>query len=319
MGRYFIRRVLLIIPTLFLVSVMVFSMVRLIPGDVVSMMLEQYQYAKDVEELKQKLGLNKPIYQQYLEWLVKLAQGDLGVSLWTNRSAVEELKTRFPVTLELSLISIFFSVLIALPVGILAAIRQDSWMDYLSRSFTIGALSIPSFWLATLYLVIPSILFKIAPPIGSFMTFSANPWGHISQFLFPAFAMGLAQSGVIMRMTRAMMLEVLRQDYVRTAWAKGLSEKVIVLRHSLKNALIPIVDVIGIQMPFYFGGTIIMEYIFGLPGMGSFAFEAISKRDYPMIQAITLFIAVLIVITNLIVDLSYGYLDPRVKYKLHTG
>lgn len=315
MGRYIIRRLLLIIPTLFLVTLMVFSMVRLIPGSVVDMMLEQYQYGKDVTELNQKLGLDKPIITQYFYWLAKLARGDLGESLWTKRSATEELKTRFPVTLELSLISIFFSLIIALPVGILAAIRQDSWMDYLSRSFTIGALSIPSFWLATLFLVLPSIWFKIAPPIGSYMSFSANPWGHISQFLFPAFAMGLAQSGVIMRMTRAMILEVLRQDYVRTAWAKGLSEKVVVFRHTLKNALIPIVDVIGIQMPFYFGGTIIMEYIFGLPGMGSFAFEAISKRDYPMIQAITLFLAILIVFTNLIVDLSYGYLDPRIKYK----
>jgi peptide/nickel transport system permease protein len=315
MGRYFVRRLILVIPTLFLVSIMVFSMIRLIPGDIVSMMLEEYQYAKNVEELKQKLGLDKPIHLQYIDWLINLSKGNLGVSLWTKRSALEELRTRFPVTMELSLISILFSLVIALPVGIVAGIRQDSWIDYICRSFTIGALSIPGFWLATLYLVVPSILFKRAPPIGDFTSFSADPLGHIRQFIFPAFAMGLAQSGVIMRMTRAMILEVLRQDYILAARAKGLKESVLILRHALRNALIPIVDIIGIQMPFYFGGTIIMEYIFGLPGIGSLAFEVISKRDYPMIQAITLFIAFLIVLTNLIVDLSYGYLDPRIRYK----
>ncbi len=315
MHRYLAKRLFLLIPTLFLVTVFVFSMVRLIPGDIVQMMLEQYQYAKDVAELRHKLGLDQPIYLQYVTWIGKLLQGDFGVSLWTKRTAVEELATRFPVTLELSFLSILFSLLISLPIGVMAAVRQDTFLDYLCRSLTIMALSIPGFWLATLMLVFPSYWFHWAPAIGDFTPFHADPLGHLAQFILPGIALGLSQSGVIMRMTRSMMLEVLRQDFIRTAWAKGLPAQLVICKHTLKNAMIPIIDVVGIQMPFYFGGSIIMEHIFGLPGMGSFAFEVISRRDYPMIQAVTLFVALLIVLTNLIIDVSYGYLDPRIRHQ----
>ena len=314
MSQYVVRRLLLVIPTLFLVSVIVFSIVRFIPGDVVNLMLEQYQYGKDAAELRHKLGLDRPVHLQYIQWLADIFRGNFGISLWTKRTGMEELGYRFPVTLQLSFMAIVFSILISIPIGILAAIRQNSAADYIARSFAIGALSIPAFWLATLLLVLPSIWFKWTPPLQEFTPFLENPAANLGQFTLPAILLGLSQSGTILRMTRAMMLEVLHQDYIRTAWAKGLRERVVVTRHALKNAMIPVISIIGVQMPFYFGGTVIMEYIFRLPGMGSFTLEVISRRDYPMIQAVVLFIAALIVIINLVEDLAYGYFDPRIRY-----
>jgi len=272
--RYALKRLLLVVPTLVLVSLFVFGIIRAIPGDVVDMMLEQFQYGKDAAELRAKLGLDRPLLEQYLVWVKGLLAGDLGQSLWTNRPAA---------------------------------------LDIAARSFAIGALSIPNFWLATLIVVLPSFYFNWAPPIGNFVALGQDPLGSLTQFVLPAICLGITQAGVILRMTRGMMLEVLRQDYVRTAWAKGLGSRVVVLRHALRNAMIPIVTVIGGQMPFYFGGSIVMEHIFGLPGLGSFVLEAISRRDYPVIQAVNLFVALLVILSNLLVDVSYGALDPRVR------
>jgi peptide/nickel transport system permease protein len=311
--RYAVRRLLLVLPTLFLVSLFVFAIVRAIPGDVVDMMLEQFQYGKSADDLRARLGLDRPVAEQYVTWVGQVLRGDLGTSLWTNRAAGQDIAARFPVTMTLSLLSIAISLAVALPVGILAAVRQDSRADYAARSFAVGALSVPNFWLATLIVVLPSYYFHWTPPIGSFTPFSESPGAYLGQFLLPAFCLGVAQAGIIMRMTRGMMLEVLRQDYVRTALAKGLGGAAVVLGHALRNAAIPIVTVIGGQLPFYFGGSIIMEHIFGLPGMGSFVLEAISRRDYPVIQAVNLFVAALVVLSNLLVDLSYGALDPRVR------
>jgi peptide/nickel transport system permease protein len=311
--RYALRRLLLVLPTLFLVSLFVFAIVRAIPGDVVDMMLEQFQYGKSADELRARLGLDRPLAEQYVTWVAQVLRGDLGTSLWTHRPAALDIAARFPVTMTLSLLSIAISLAVALPVGILAAVRQDSRADYAARSFAVGALSVPNFWLATLIVVLPSYYFHWTPPIGSFTPFAEGPGAYLVQFLLPAFCLGVAQAGIIMRMTRGMMLEVLRQDYVRTALAKGLSGAAVVLGHALRNAAIPIVTVIGGQLPFYFGGSIIMESIFGLPGMGSFVLEAISRRDYPVIQAVNLFVATLVVLSNLLVDVSYGALDPRVR------
>ncbi len=313
MARYALKRLLLLVPTLVLVSIFVFGIIRAIPGDVVDMMLEQFQYGKDAAELRAKLGLDRPLAEQYLVWVKGLLAGDLGQSLWTNRPAVQDIAARFPVTITLSLLSILISLLVAVPVGILAAVRQDTAGDYAARSFATGALSIPNFWLATLIVVLPSYYLNWAPRIGDFVRFGQDPLGSLAQFVLPAICLGITQAGVILRMTRGMMLEVLRQDYVRTAWAKGLASRVVVLRHALRNAMIPIVTVIGGQMPFYFGGSIVMEHIFGLPGLGSFVLEAISRRDYPVIQAVNLFVALLVILSNLLVDLSYGALDPRVR------
>ena len=313
MARYALKRLLLVVPTLFLVSLFVFAIVRAIPGDVVDMMLEQFQYGKDASELRSKLGLDRPLALQYLVWVRGLLRGDLGQSLWTNRPAAQDIAARFPVTLTLSLSSIVISLLVAIPVGILAAVRQDTAGDYTARSLAIGALAIPNFWLATLIVVIPSFYFNWAPSIGNFTVFGGDPVRYLGQFFLPAVCLGITQAGVILRMTRGMMLEVLRQDYVRTASAKGLGSRHVVLRHALRNAMIPIVTVIGTQMPFYFGGSIVMEHIFGLPGLGSFVLEAISRRDYPVIQAVNLFVALLVIVSNLAVDLSYGVLDPRLR------
>ena len=313
MALYALKRLLLVVPTLVLVSLFVFAIVRAIPGDVVDMMLEQFQYGKNAAELRARLGLDRSVLEQYLAWTSGLLRGDLGHSLWTNRPAGQDIVARFPVTLTLSLLSIAISLLVALPVGILSAIRQDTATDFAARSFAIGALSVPSFWLATLIVVLPSFYFNWAPPIGSFVRFGDAPLAHLAQFVLPAVCLGITQAGVIMRMTRGMMLEVLRQDYVRTARAKGLSGKAVTLSHALRNAMVPIVTVIGGQMPFYFGGSIVMEHIFGLPGVGSFVLEAISRRDYPVIQAVNLLVATLVILSNLLVDLSYGALDPRIR------
>jgi peptide/nickel transport system permease protein len=313
--RYALKRLLLVVPTLLLVSLFVFAIVRAIPGDVVDMMLEQFQYGKDAAELRARLGLDRPVAEQYVTWVGRLLRFELGQSLWTKRPAARDIAERFPVTITLSLLSIAVSLLVALPVGILAAVRQDSAGDYAARSFAIGALSIPSFWLATLIVVLPSFYLNWAPPIGNFVRWGEDPLRYLAQFLLPAACLGVTQAGVILRMTRGMMLEVLRQDYVRTASAKGLAARVVVLRHALRNAMIPIVTVIGGQMPFYFGGSIVMEHIFGLPGLGSFVLEAISRRDYPVIQAVNLFVAGLVILSNLLVDLSYGALDPRIRHE----
>ena len=313
MFRYALRRLLLILPTLFLVSLFVFAIVRAIPGDVVDMMLEQFQYGKSADELRARLGLDRPVAAQYVTWVGQILRGDLGTSLWTNRPAARDIAARFPVTITLSILSIAASLMIALPVGVLAAVRQDSRADYAARSFAVGALLVPSFWLGTLIVVLPSYYFHWAPSIGSFSAFGEGWYPYLGQFLLPALCLGVAQAGIIMRMTRGMMLEVLRKDYVRTALAKGLGGTAVVLGHALRNAAIPIVTIIGGQLPFYFGGSIIMEHTFGLPGMGSFVLEAISRRDYPVIQAVNLFVAALVVLSNLLVDLSYGALDPRVR------
>lgn len=315
MFRYALKRLLLVVPTLLVVSVFVFGIVRAIPGDVVDMMLEQFQYGHDAAELRARLGLDRPLAEQYVAWVGGVVRGDLGQSLWTKRSAATDIAARFPVTLILSLLSIAISLVVALPVGIYGAVKQDSFADYAARSVAVGALSIPNFWLGTLIVVVPSFYFNWAPPIGNFAAFRDAPLIHLSQFVLPAVCLGITQAGVIMRMTRGMMLEVLRQDYVRTAWSKGLAARSVIVRHALRNAMIPIVTVIGGQMPFYFGGSIVMEHIFGLPGMGSFVLEAITRRDYPVIQAVNLFVASLVIVSNLLVDLSYGALDPRLRHE----
>lgn len=313
MRKYVLRRLLVAIPSLLIASLIVFTLPRLIPGDVVQLMLEEKAYGKDLEDLREKLGLNRPIYIQYFEWLVKVARGDLGESLWTRRPVIEELARRIPVSLELGFLALFFAVLIAIPVGIIAAIRQDTIQDYVARSAAVLGLSVPGFWIATLVVVLPAIWWGWSPPI-QFTEFRKDPWTHLAQFVLPAFILGIASSAAIMRLTRAMLLEVLRQDYIRTAWAKGLRERMVVLKHSLKNAIIPVVTILGIQVSALLGGTVIFETIFGLPGMGRFLFDAINQRDYPVIQGVNLLIVTIVVMTNLVVDMLYAVLDPRIRY-----
>jgi peptide/nickel transport system permease protein len=313
MHRYVIKRLLLMIPSLLIVSLIVFSLARLIPGDVVDMMYEDRAYAKDLAEMRRKLGIDKPIHLQYFAWITRVMRGDLGVSLWTKRPVLDEILDRLPVSMELGLMTIGCALLMAIPIGILAAMRQDTMQDYAARSLAIGGLSVPGFWLATLVVVLPSIWWGWTPPI-QFIPFREAPLPHLGQFLLPALILGFASAASVMRLTRAQMLEVLRQDYVRTAWSKGLRERVVVLKHALKNAIIPVVTIVGLQIANVAGGTVVMEQIFGLPGMGRFLLEAIVQRDYPVIQGVNLALATVIIVMNLITDLVYGFLDPRIRY-----
>ncbi len=313
MKTYLLKRLLVAIPSLVIASVIVFTLPRLLPGDAVQLMVEEKAYGKDIDDLRAKLGLDRPIYVQYFSWLGHIARGDLGESLWTKRAVSEELTRRLPVTLALGLMSIVFAILIAIPIGVLAAVRADTVRDYVARSAAILGLSVPGFWLATLVIVLPAMWWGWTPHL-SFTEFSKDPVKHLVQFLLPAAILGIASAAAIMRLTRAMLLEVLRQDYVRTAWAKGLDEGWVVFKHSLKNAIIPVVTILGIQLAQIFSGTVIIESIFGLPGMGRFLFDAILQRDYPVIQGINLLVVTVIVVMNLLVDMLYAVLDPRIRY-----
>jgi peptide/nickel transport system permease protein len=311
--RYLAKRLLVAIPSLLIASLIVFTLPRLIPGDVVAMMLEEKAYAKDLEELRAKLGLNRPIYVQYFEWLGRAATGDLGESLWTRRPVLEEIGQRLPITLELALLSLAVALVIAIPVGVISAARQDTLRDYTARSVAILGLSVPGFWLATLVIVLPAIWWGWRPLTG-YVEISRDVTGHLVQMLLPAVILGIAFAAAMMRLTRGMLLEVLRQDYVRTAWSKGLRERVIILKHGLRNAIIPVITYIGTQLPQVIGGTVVIETIFGLPGMSRFLFDAINQRDYPVIQGVNLVVVSFIVLINLTVDALYAVLDPRIRY-----
>ncbi len=311
--RYLAKRLLIAVPSLLIASLIVFTLPRLLPGDAVQLMLAEKAYAKDVDELRAKLGLDRPLAVQYVEWLGRVAQGDLGESLWTRRPVLQELGQRLPITLELAFFALAFALLIALPVGVISAARADTLQDYLARSAAIVGLSVPGFWLATLLIVLPAIWWGWRPLI-EFTEFSKNPLAHVAQFLIPALILGVAAGAALMRLTRSMLLEVLRQDYVRTAWAKGLAERVIVLKHGLRNAIIPVVTLLGTQLPQIIGGTVIIETVFGLPGMSRFLFDAINQRDYPVIQGVNLVVVSTIVTLNLAVDALYAVLDPRIRY-----
>jgi peptide/nickel transport system permease protein len=311
---YILRRVLLMIPTLLLVSFFIFSIVRLLPGDVVAIMISEQGYADDEAELRKTLGLDKPVIIQYVMYMKNVFKGDLGKSLWSGKPVTEELARRLPTTLRLGLLALFWTILMGVPIGVLSAIYQDRWSDYLLRSVAIGGLSIPGFWIATLLLVFGAIWFKWVPPMD-YVAFSEDPLKSLSQLLAPSFILSISLSAGIMRMTRTMMLEVMKEDYIRTARAKGLAGWVVVVRHALKNALIPVLSIMGIQIAVLIGGTVIMESIFVLPGMGKYLIDAISWRDYPAIQGINLFICTWIISINLIVDLLYGLFDPRIRYR----
>jgi len=314
MYAYIIRRLLMAVPTLLMVSIIVFSTIRLIPGSVVEMMVVEHGYAQNLEELEHELGLDKPILVQYGKWLWNLLHGDLGKSLWTSRPVTKEILLRFPVTLELALLAIFVSILIAIPVGVYSAVRQDTLGDYIARSIAIACITLPSFWVGTMVIVFPSIWWNWSPPM-EFVSLFTNPLQNIQQFILPALILGMIASGGMMRMTRTTMLEVLRQDYIRTALAKGVKKKTVIFLHGLKNAIIPVVTMIGMLLPVLLGGSIIIETIFNVPGMGILTIEVLNSRDYPLLSGIVLCVSILVVMTNIVVDICYAYLNPRIRYK----
>ena len=334
MRAYLIRRLLLIIPTLFILSILVFLSVRFIPGDVIDTMAARMverggvPFEIDREALEHMLGLDVPVYVQYGRWIGVLPtpdfvtkeshfngllQGTLGESLMSPFTIEEKIIGRLPVTIQLGVMAIVIGLVIALPVGIYSAIRQDSAADYLGRSIAILGLATPNFWLALMVIIFPSIWWGWSPSM-ELIPFVEDPLGNLGMFIIPSLILGTASAAATMRMTRTMMLEVLRQDYVRTAWSKGLNERVVVMRHAVKNALIPVVTLIGMQLPILVGGSVIMENIFNLPGLGRLLLIALEDRDYPVVSGVNLFFATVVIGVNLMIDLIYPYLDPRVRY-----
>ena len=317
MRAYIIRRLLLIIPTLFILSILVFLSVRFIPGDVIDAMVGDMQHLAgdiDREALEHKLGLDVPVYVQYGRWMGGiLLRGTLGNSLLGNWSVEERILGRLPVTIELGVLAIVIGLVIALPVGIYSAIRQDTAADYAGRSIAIIGLATPNFWLALMVMIYPAIWWDRTPPLV-YIPFTEDPLGSLKGLFIPSLILGTASAAATMRMTRTMMLEVLRQDYIRTAWAKGLNERVVVMRHAIKNALIPVVTLIGLQLPLLVGGAVIMENIFNLPGLGRLMVVALNDRDYPVVSGVNLVFATMVIGVNLMIDLIYPYLDPRVRY-----
>jgi peptide/nickel transport system permease protein len=313
--QYVLRRVGLAVPTLILVSLIVFLMMRLMPGDVVIRMVEGHAYAPTLEALRKELGLDRPAYVQYLEWIGGIVtRGDFGNSYWTRQPILDEFVRRFPVTIELAALTILVSVVIGVLVGIVSAVRQDTVSDYVGRILAILALSVPYFGLAVLVVVLPSIWFKWTP-VWTYVPFTVDPLENLKIMIVPALVFGVTRAGPIMRIMRSALLEVLRQDYIRTAWSKGLGERTVVLRHALKNAMIPVISLIGLQTPLYIGGSVIVEAIFRLPGVGLFFFEALTRLDYPVVQSVNLIVATLVVGLNLAIDLTYAFLDPRIRYR----
>jgi peptide/nickel transport system permease protein len=316
MQRYIARRLLLMIPTLLGVTFVVFVMVRAVPGDVIDQILGEYGAGdrETKEALLKEYSLDGNIASQYVRWLGNVVQLDFGKSVISNRSVMGELRNYLPVTLELSLLAIFFSLLIAIPVGIISAIRQDTIIDYICRSFAIGLLAIPGFWVGLMLITMAGRYFTWGVPPRSYIPFTEDPIGNVRMLIVPAMILGAGLSGGVMRFTRSTMLEVLRQDYVRTAWSKGLRERVIITRHVMRNALIPVVTVVGLQLPVLVGGTVIIETVYSIPGMGRYYVSSVNQLDYPVIQAINVLVALVVVFANLGVDLIYSVLDPRIRY-----
>ena len=320
MRAYAIRRILLGIPTLIIVTLLVFFAVRLIPGNVIELMVAEMAQESGmgeeltVEYLRAQLGLDENIAIQYGKFIGNLFRGDFGESLWTGRSILPDIISRYPISIELGLIAIIISLSISWPVGIYSAIRQDTIVDYAGRTFAIGMLAMPNFWLATMVVVYPSIWFNWTPPI-QYIPFMEDPIGNLGMFIIPGFLMGTGMSGGSMRFLRTMFLEVLRQDYIRTAWAKGLRERTIIMKHALRNASIPLITSFGPMVLMLLGGSVIMEQIFCIPGLGRFFIDALNTRDYPVIQIMNLISAGSFIVVTITIDLSYAWLDPRISYR----
>jgi len=314
-SRYVLGRLWLLVPTLVGMSLLVFCMLRLLPGDIVDVMTggDIPSTAQSKERLREAFGLDKPLPVQYVTWVANMARGDLGTSFRSGEPITTILLRTLPITLELTLLAVLVATVCAIPLGVVSAVVRESSFDYAARLAGLIGLSMPNFWLATLMLLFTSVFFHWIPPVNWIPPFQ-NPLGNLQQMLLPVVAIALQLMAILMRMTRAMMLEVLQQDYVRTARAKGAQERMVVFRHALRNALIPVVSVIGFQIGALMGGSAIVEVIFGLNGVGNTLVQAIFNRDYPVVQATTLFVAAVFVIANLSVDLLYGYLDPRLKH-----
>jgi len=318
MGTYIFKRLLAMIPTLLGVAVLIFVLLRIVPGDVVEARYlaqgSQFLSQDLMNQERAKLGLDKPLWQQFTSWMGGLLRLDFGVSMWTGGEISEEIKLRFALSLQLAIMASTIATLLAIPLGILAAVKQDTWVDYAIRVFSIAGLATPSFWLGILMILTMLIVFKWIPPM-MFTPFWVDPWLNLQQLIWPALAVGYRYSAVGTRMMRSAMLEVLREDYIRTARAKGLWTKLILSRHALRNAILPVLTIISLEFAFLLGGLVVTEQVFNLNGLGMLFVEAISRRDYTMTQALVMLVATIFLLVNFFVDIAYAWLDPRIRYR----
>jgi peptide/nickel transport system permease protein len=318
MKEYIIRRLVLLIPTVLGVSIIVFLMMHFIPGDPVALLLGDYYTEETAAAIRNKYGLDRPLPEQYVIWLGRLVTGDWGRSIIANRPIFDDLVRRLPVTVELIILAMSFALLIAIPAGVIAALRPYSWHDYSAMTTALIGVSVPEFFMGVLLILFFSLFWGLLPAVG-YVPLSESFWDNLKHMILPAMTLGLARAALLTRLIRASMMEVIRLDYVTTARAKGVRERWVVLKHALKNALIPTVTVLGLQVGFLIGGAIVVETVFSVPGVGSFGIGAIALRDYPQVQAFVLLFALGFVLVNLIVDVLYAFLDPRIKYDQPTS
>jgi peptide/nickel transport system permease protein len=317
MWQYILKRLLLMIPTLLGVALLVFLLLRVAPGDIVELKYAgsgTFAPKEALDRERAQLGLDKPVAQQFVSWISGVVRFDFGASMWTGQPITHEIKVRLELSLELAVMATLVAMLLAIPLGTLAALKQDTWVDYAVRIFSIAGLAMPSFWLGIVIILGFLILFKWMPPL-TFTSFWVDPRANLAQLIWPALAVGYRYSAMATRMTRSAVLEVLRDDYVRTARAKGLGEAVVVLKHALRNALLPIVTVIGLEFAFLIGGLVVTEQVFNLNGIGMLFVESVTHRDYTMTQALVLLVAFVFILMNFLVDLLYAWLDPRIHYR----
>ncbi len=317
MRQYVLKRLLLMIPTLFGVALLVFFLLRVAPGDIVELKYAgsgTFAPKEALDRERKQLGLDKPLAYQFVSWIAGIARFDFGDSMWTGRPIIEEIKIRLELSLQLAVMATVVAMLLAVPLGTLAALKQDTWVDYAVRIFSIAGLAMPSFWLGIVIILGFLIVFKWMPPL-TFTSFWTDPRANLAQLIWPALAVGYRYSAMATRMTRSAVLEVLREDYVRTARAKGLWERAVVLKHALSNALLPIVTVIGLEFAFLIGGLVVTEQVFNLNGIGMLFVESITHRDYTMTQALVLLVSFVFIFMNFLIDLLYAWLDPRIHYR----
>jgi peptide/nickel transport system permease protein len=317
MARYIVKRVLLMIPTLIGVAVIIFFLMRVVPGDVVELRFageSSFASKENLDKERARLGLDKPLWRQFGEWMWGIVRLDFGRSMWTGAPITEEIRLRFALSLELAILATVVAVVLAIPLGVVAALKQDTWVDYAVRIFSIAGLATPSFWLGIVFILGLLIIFKWLPPMV-FTPFWVNPWQNILQLIWPALAVGYRYSAVATRMTRSAMLEVLREDYIRTARAKGLWQRLILSRHALKNAMLPVLTVIALEFAFLMGGLVVTEQVFNLNGLGLLFVESVAHRDYTLTQALVLLVAFVFIFVNFLVDLAYAWIDPRIRFR----
>src|SRR5437667_1019959 len=317
MWRYLLKRLVLMFPTLLGVAIFTFFLIRVIPGDVVELRLAGDRGSVSPEALQSeraRFGLDQPIWRQFVTWIGGAARLDFGTSMWTGSPIWEEIRLRFALSFQVAVMATIVAVLLAIPLGVIAALKQDTWVDYTVRIFSIAGLACPSFWLGIVFILTLLVVFKWLPPMV-YTPLWVNPWQNILQLIWPALAVGYRYSAVAMRMTRSAMLEVLREDYIRTARAKGLWQKLILTRHALKNAMLPVLTVIALEFAFLMGGLVVTEQVFNLNGLGLLFVESVAHRDYTLTQALVLLVATVFIVVNFFVDLAYAWIDPRIRFR----